>query len=258
MKRYSSDDDQTLPDADTAVAAESLRSAAAPKVAPAGASDEHKISVFWRVFGGTILSIVALVAITLFNSIQSSISELRADAARAREALASMVKREDLDREREARAGLAKKEDVDARIKTQYERIRAIEAYKVDIEAAKDRAHSAAAAVENLKKELAASVDMLKRDTATIELFRERLTVLTGESKLASEAVNRMQSELEKNKASDLERKLFRDAQTKTIDDSLRELQRAMQDCREKLARLEGAGPAPRTPPRPPESKSGD
>jgi hypothetical protein len=257
VKRFSQDDEQASTDTGTPVVAETFRSAAQSAQPPAKSEDE-KMSLFWRVFGGTILSIAALVAITVFNNIQSSINDLRGEATRAREALASVVKREDLDREREARTGLAKKEDVDARIKTQYERIRAIEAYKVDIEAAKERAHSAAAAVENLKKELAASVDMLKRDTATIELFRERLTVLTGESKLASEAVNRMQSELEKNKASDLERKLFRDAQAKTIDDTMRELQRAVQDCREKLARLEGAGPAPRNPPRPTEPKTGD
>jgi len=256
VKRFDQDDEQNGVDAGTPVLAETFRSAASPPAAPA--KEEEKMSLFWRVFGGTILSIVALVSITLFNNIQSSLSELRADAARAREALATMVKREDLDREREARAGLAKKEDIDARIKTQYDRIRAIEAYKVDIEAAKERANAATNAVDALKKELGTSVDALKRDTATIELFRERLTILAGESKLASEAVTRMQSELEKNKASDLERKLFRDAQAKNIDETMRELQRAVQDCREKLARLEGVGPAPRNPPRPPESKSGD
>ena len=44
--------------------------------------DEEHISVFWRVFGGTILSIVALVSITLFNNMASSITELRTELSR--------------------------------------------------------------------------------------------------------------------------------------------------------------------------------
>jgi DNA repair exonuclease SbcCD ATPase subunit len=260
-KRFSQDDEQTQ-DTATPVMAETFRSASAPPAVPPPThnNDEHKISVFWRVFGGTILSIVALVAITIFNNLQGSISELRAEATRNREALAAVPKREDLDREREARAGLAKKEDVDARVKSLYERIRVIEAFKVDIEAVKERANSATTAVDALKKDVGTSVDALKRDTAGIEVMRERLTILSAETKLATEAAQRVQSEVEKNKASDLERKLFRDAQAKTLDDSLRELQRAVQDCREKLARLEGAGPpAPRpSAPKTGESKTGD
>jgi chromosome segregation ATPase len=245
-KRFAQDDDQTTPD-DAPVAAETLRSAAA---APA-TKEEEKMSIFWRVFGGTILSIVALVSITLFNNIQSSLSELRSEAARTREALAGAAKREDLEREREARGGMARKEDIDARIKTQYERIRVIEGYKTDIETMKERAGVATAAVEGLKKEVSTSVDALKRDTATIEILRERLTVLSAETKLATEAVQRVQAEVEKNRAADLERKVSRDTQARSIDDSMRELQRAVQDCREKLARLEGAAPPAPTPARP-------
>jgi hypothetical protein len=250
-KRFQDDEQQAD---DTPVMVETVRSATAP--APGG-NDEHKISVFWRVFGGTILSIVALVSITLFNSIQSSISELRAETARAREALATAVKREDLDRERDSRSAMAKKEDVDARVKTIYERIRTIEGYKGDIEAVKERASAASLAVDALKKDVGTSVDALKRDAASVEVLRERFAVLNGEVKLATEAAQRVQAEVEKNKASDLERKLARDAQARSFEESLRELQRAVQDCREKLARLEGAGPPVRTP-RPPEPKTGD
>ena len=48
--------------------------------------NEEKISIFWRVFGGTILSIVALAVITLYNSISSNISDLRNEVNREREA----------------------------------------------------------------------------------------------------------------------------------------------------------------------------
>jgi uncharacterized membrane protein YccC len=261
-KRFDQDDEQSQL-LNTPVASETLRSAAAPPALPPH-KEEEKISVFWRVFGGTILSIVALVVITLFNNIQSSISELRADASRAREALAAFAKREDLDREREARAGLAKKDDVDTRVKALYERLRVAEGLKADIEGIKERAAVNALAVDALKKDVGTSVDALKRDTATLEVTRERIAVLSGDVKAAAEAVGRLQAEVEKNKASDLERKLSRDAQAKNFDESLRELQRAVQECREKLARIEGAErglPPARTPapaPRPMEPKTGE
>ena len=72
--------------------AETFRSASAPSAAhPPAHKDEEKMSVFWRVFGGTILSIVALVGITIFNNIQSSITELRGEITRSREALAGVA-----------------------------------------------------------------------------------------------------------------------------------------------------------------------
>ena len=37
------------------------------------------MSLFWRVFGGTILSIVALAAVTLYNNLSNGISDLRAE-----------------------------------------------------------------------------------------------------------------------------------------------------------------------------------
>src|SRR4051812_32032985 len=76
--------------------------------------DEEGMSLFWRVFGGTILSIVALVSITLYNNMSSSITELRAEVSR----------------EREARAELVKKDEFNARVTAQYERMRGIDSLK--------------------------------------------------------------------------------------------------------------------------------
>ena len=44
--------------------------------------DEERISLFWRVFGGTILSIVALIFITLYNNLANAVSDLRNDLGR--------------------------------------------------------------------------------------------------------------------------------------------------------------------------------
>jgi uncharacterized protein (DUF3084 family) len=207
--------------------------------------DEEKVSMFWRVFGGTILSIVALVSITLFNNLQGSITDLR----------------NELSREREARSGLAKKDEMDTRMKTQYDRIRGVEGFKTDIETMKERTGANAAAVETVRKELSTSVDMLKKDTAGLEVIKERvaslegvkkdiagldamkekITALTADLKTTREELQKAKEEVEKNKASDLERKAFRDSQAKQLDETLKELQKSVQACREKIARLEGA-----------------
>ena len=66
-----------------------------PEPAPPKKSDEERISIFWRVFGGTLLSIVALVAITLFNTLNNALSEMRSDIARLNEARADVVKKDE-------------------------------------------------------------------------------------------------------------------------------------------------------------------
>lgn len=237
---------------------ETGRAAAEPKPEePKG--DEHKMSVFWRVFGGTILSIAALVTVTLFNNFAGSISELRAE----------------LSREREARAELVKKDEFNARISSQYERIRAHDGLKVELEALKERTGTNLAAIDALKKDAAAALDGAKKDTIAtadavkrdglaIELLKERLAAVealkkdlaaldaikertasaTTELKALRDELMKVSSEIERNRAADNERKASRDALQKQTDDALKELTKGLQACREKLARLEGAKPA--------------
>jgi DNA repair exonuclease SbcCD ATPase subunit len=254
QKRFGDQYDSEIEDrevAATVAAVETARSITSAPVAPPrdDKKEEEKMSLFWRVFGGTILSIVALVSITLFNNLQSSITDLRSE----------------LSREREARATLAKKDDVDSRIKTQYDRIRTVEGYKADIEAIKERANANAMAADGIKKDLTTSIDALKKDAAGVEVLKERvaalemlkkdvaaidslkekLTALAADLKVAREDVSKAQQEVEKNKAADLERKTARDAQAKQLDETIKELQKSLQTCREKIARLEGLQPSP-------------
>jgi DNA repair exonuclease SbcCD ATPase subunit len=239
---------------------ETARTASEPKEEPAK-GDDHKISVFWRVFGGTILSIVALVTITLFNNFSGSISELRAE----------------LSREREARAELVKKDEFNARISTQYERIRAHDGLKVELEALKERANTnlaamdalkkdAGSAVDGAKKELTTVADAVKRDALAIDLLKERLAAVEAlkkdlaaldaikektasastELKALRDEVMKVSNEIERNRVADSERKASRDALQKQTDEALKELTKGLQECREKLARLEGAKPQPK------------
>jgi len=255
QKRFEQNDDSTE-QGGPITAAETLRSAGAAGMASAlhgpGYKEEEKMSLFWRVFGGTILSITALVIITLYNNINGTITDLRAEVSR----------------EREARAGLVKKDDIDARIKTQYDRIRTVEGYKADIETIKERVGANAAAVEGVKKDFFGAVDAIRKDTAGLDVLKERVASVeavkkdvaaidglkekvvgtAADLKAARDDVQKLQQELEKNRASDLERKSFRDAQAKQLDETLKELQKGMQDCREKIARLEGSQVGPPSP----------
>jgi hypothetical protein len=59
------------------LAAEVLRKAAVPDGLKTTAKGEDGISPFWRIFGATILSIVALAAITLYQQLASGLGEVR-------------------------------------------------------------------------------------------------------------------------------------------------------------------------------------
>lgn len=56
---------------------------------------EERISVFWRVFGGTLLSIAALICITIYQQFTNSISELRSNLENLHESRGDLVKNED-------------------------------------------------------------------------------------------------------------------------------------------------------------------
>jgi septal ring factor EnvC (AmiA/AmiB activator) len=98
MNRSESGEEQeALPRPGIALAAETLRSAASSAKgdddAPRG---EARISMFWRVFGGTLLSIAALVCMTVYQQFSASFNELRAAVNHVNEFHADVVKKDDL------------------------------------------------------------------------------------------------------------------------------------------------------------------
>jgi DNA repair exonuclease SbcCD ATPase subunit len=217
--------------------------------------DEEHVSIFWRLFGGTILSIVALVSITLYNNISSSITDLRAEVSR----------------EREARAELVKKDEYNSRVTSIYERMRGIDSLKVELEGQKEKISTSSTAVdvvkkdtnatiEAMKKDTGAAIDALKKDAASLDVLKERvaaletvkkdiaaldalkekLTATAADLKAMRDDLAKVSANVERNKASDLERKTTRDVQYKQVEETLKEIQKGLQDCREKLARLEG------------------
>ena len=103
----------------------------------------------------------------------------------------------------------------------------------------------------DLLRDRIAAMEALKKDIAAIEVLREKVASLTADLKVARDDSLKMNQELEKNRAADMERKSARDSQARQIDETLKELQKGLQDCREKLARLEGMQPAGPPPPKP-------
>jgi hypothetical protein len=76
----------------TILDSETLRNSSQAIPSPKG---EERISVFWRVFGGTLLSIAALVVITVYQQITSTLSELRNDMAQINVARADLIKKDE-------------------------------------------------------------------------------------------------------------------------------------------------------------------
>jgi archaellum component FlaC len=258
QKRFGNSEDQE--NGQIVAAAETARSAAESSAGkPGEKKDEEKMSLFWRVFGGTILSIAALVGITLFNNIYSNIGDLRAE----------------LNREREARAELVRKDEFNTRNTSVYDRIRALDGLKADMEGLRERVTANGSALDGLKKDSAATLDAakkevgaiadgvkkdaaslevlkervanleaVKKDIAGLDLLKERLVAAAADLKSLRDDVTKVQQEVERNRAGDMERKNSRDTQFKQVDETIKELQKGLQDCREKLARLEGMQPA--------------
>lgn len=217
--------------------------------------DDEKISLFWRVFGGTIISVTALTAVTLYNSLSSGISELRGEIAKLNEARAESVK----------------KSELDAKSSTTWDRISALQnqnnlqnatltSQRAELDALKERLTRAGTETDALKKDTTTSLDAVKKDLAAVEVLKDRLAALEGlkkevagldsirekltavmaEFKSFREDTARLRQDVDRNQASDQERKVGRDEQYKQFDRLIKDLQNGMKECQMKLARLEG------------------
>lgn len=77
------------------LAAETLRSGDTPPKRKEGEKAEEKISIFWRIFGGTILSITALTVISAYQSLAKDIYDIRGDVGRLREGSGDYIKKDE-------------------------------------------------------------------------------------------------------------------------------------------------------------------
>lgn len=216
------------------------RATDAPDKGDAKASDDDKVSVFWRVFGGTILSIAALLTITLFNNLSGSISDLRAEVAKLNEAKAEFAKKDDVNGLRLQAATYA---NYRAEIDSLKERATK---YRTELD---DARKALTAALDAQRKEDAAARDALRKELVGLDALKERVLTVAVDLKATREDVGKVRTDVDKNQAADNERRDQRTAQMKQLEDLVKELGKAVQETREKVARLEGLTGPPRSEP---------
>jgi len=236
----------------------SLSETARPKTARHDRADDERISLFWRVFGGTLISIVALVAITLFNNLSNTLSEMRTEIARLNEARADVVKKDEFnarttgvwDRVQAVQSQLvgqtAGLTNLQAELTGLKERVSKqnldLEAMRKEGSVAQDAVKKDLAAIDPLKERVAA-LEGLKKEVAALDVVREKLAALAAEAKGLQDDLRKVRADLDRNLAADEERKTRRDALQAQTDEALKDLSKRLQDCQEKLARLEGPMP---------------
>jgi chromosome segregation ATPase len=201
------------------LAAETLRSGQTGKLGKAEDKSEEKLSIFWRVFGGTILSICALIIITAYQQLAGGIHDLRNDVGRLREAGADFIK----------------KDEHNTRSTQMWNRITEIGGLTASVSVLTNK-------VSGVEQQLAAA-DRDRKDAqaslAVVAALREKLVAIEDQRKVSEQdhkdlmSVSAALGALRDRDAA-LE-KLVKDAESER-----RELTREMQHLRERLAKLEG------------------
>ncbi len=162
--------------------AEMLRNAAAPykSESPTPAKAEDRVPIIWRIFGGTLLSIVALVAITVYQQFSSALGELKTDLGRLNESRVDLVRkheitelRGDLNRFHENRGDLIKKDEFNSRVLEVWNGIRELQAANLAQAASRERAAL-------LEQQVKASEEERKELARELQKLRERLAVVEG------------------------------------------------------------------------------
>jgi DNA repair exonuclease SbcCD ATPase subunit len=194
---------------ETALVAGMLR-AAEPRIPEGGkfqpGHSDDRLSVFWRVFGGTILSILALIAVTLYNNLQSNVTELRAE----------------LNRSNEARAELVKKEEFNSRTQTMWDRVQTLQELK--------------ATVSGLKEQ----VSSVGEKQGDLKAVRDQLTVVEQRLKAADED-HKSLAKAELTITALEQKTAARDSQLKAAEEERKEMAKQLAELRERLAKVEGA-----------------
>jgi hypothetical protein len=156
------------------LAAETLRNASAP---PAPAKGEERGSVFWRVCGGTVLSIVALVAVTLYQQLTAGVNELRTTVAAINTDL-----RKDLTQLGQGNADLVKKDEFNGRLTSVWNSIKELQSLSGTVGSLKERA----LVRDQQDKTDAESKEQMRKEVQTLEaavtVLKERLTVREQEA----------------------------------------------------------------------------
>jgi DNA repair exonuclease SbcCD ATPase subunit len=221
---------------------------------PKPKNDEGGVSIFWRLFGGAILSGVVFLGVTLYNSLNSSISDIRNQATKLSEDRANLVRKEDF--ETKLAENYKRYQDVNG---VGNELKNTLTAQKSELESLKDKFTKLTLDYEAAKKELAlmgtqraeldslkdkylklaADVEVNKKDVSKIEVLTERTATLVADVKVNKDDLTKLRQELDKNVAYDAERKMRRDEMQKELEKSIKDLAIVVQDLQVKVGKLE-------------------
>ena len=195
-----------------------------------GDKSDEKISLFWRVFGGTILSIAALVAITIYNNMASALAELRGELARVNE----------------ARAELVKKDEFNARSTSMWNRIQELQAITLAVTSLKEQVTTLADRNGGASKEMKDALDGLRQN---VNGLKDKLTNFEQHARVQDEDHQVLQK-ANVAIAALQEKATARDMQLKQSEDERKDMAKELQALRERLAKLEGQQefkPAPKS-----------
>lgn len=136
---------------------QALPATAAAAAPPVKKSDDEKVHIFWRVFGGAIISVAAFAGFTLYNTLTSNLAELRVENSRLREDVTTFRTRADDNRR-----------EIDA----MKERL---SKYRLEMDAAKKDANTA---TDGVRKDVTAVEKDLQKALTEV---REKLARLEGQ-----------------------------------------------------------------------------
>lgn len=151
------------------------RAARKPKKKPTDA--EERVSVFWRIFGGTLLSIAALVVLTICQHFNNVLNELRGDLGRLNDELRKDMShldadlRKDLGRLNEVQGEGVKKEEFNSRLKSVWDGMKEVQVLSTAVTALKERdmIREQHLREENDRKELVRELQLLRERLANLE-----------------------------------------------------------------------------------------
>jgi hypothetical protein len=153
----------------TILVAESLRNAAASPepVTPPAKKEEDRVPIFWRIFGSTMLSIMALVIITLYQQLNTQLDLLRNGLSQLSTSCDNLVKKDEFN---------SRVADFNGRSLTLLNSIKELQAANAAILALKERSNlleHQMKAGENERKDMARELRQLREQLVTLEGRRQ-------------------------------------------------------------------------------------
>jgi len=162
----------------TPVVVEMLRQASESSKPKEEDKEEGKVPLFWRIFGGTMLSIVSLVFMSAYQSLSGGLAEVRQEMSHLNTDL-----HKEIGRFSETQGELVKKDEVSTRIKGVWTSIGELQEDRKELVTLKERCQAVQTqfkGAEEHRRELAMEVHRLREQQAVEQERRALVNELSG------------------------------------------------------------------------------